>query len=505
MSVPTDIKVGTQALFDRLQQGTRPFFFLNRTGQGCEDRDGLGALAGAASDSGTSAARGARAGAEGVAVLSREDVGPYDTVVLSSTSTPELLTWLNDNGYDQPPESAELFDHYVKQGMTFVALKLRQEANVGDIQPLVLEMDHAEACVPLVLTRVAALEDMPVLIYTLAAAQTAPKNWFRVEVNAHRIDWLRGGSNYAALVTEAIDEAAGRGFVTEFAGVPDFMENALVTSGVTEPNWPVSNPGAPPEPPSDPAPGEIRSAPVDLTDVQSWRDALAQAGIFGDGVAENIFETRAPGGFVEDPDGLAMELQARVVQPRVDAQAMFSDFPYLTRMVTTVSPDEMTRDPMFHINGDLEDVDNLREATLERSCSLTGVTEQTLIFADGTRMPVDPNAFGGMTTPDEPASRRITLVAASGAPVEYGRAQAAMVDGLLDIQDVDTIIQSTPGRPDFPTAAGVVDENGLFGCAIGRDRRGQGASWMALSGLALIGSLAFARRCRHRRHRRRRS
>src|SRR4029453_19483178 len=90
---------------------------------------------------------------------------------------------------------------------------------------------HPEPGVPLILTRVAGLPDMPVYTYVLSKARAIPKNWFHVVLNERKIDWLNGGTNYKKVVTDAINEAAGHGFVTEFAGKSDFLKGQIFQEG----------------------------------------------------------------------------------------------------------------------------------------------------------------------------------------------------------------------------------------------------------------------------------
>ena len=69
-----------------------------------------------------------------------------------------------------------------------------------------------------------------------------------------------------------------------------------------------------------------------------------------------------------DTEGLANALEEQVVAPSRHAAALVSKFPYLTRMYTTLSPSEMTRDPLFSEMPGLPDVDNVWSATRFNRC-----------------------------------------------------------------------------------------------------------------------------------------
>jgi len=69
-----------------------------------------------------------------------------------------------------------------------------------------------------------------------------------------------------------------------------------------------------------------------------------------------------------DTEGLADALQEQVVAPSQHAAALVTKFPYLTRMYTTLSPSEMTRDPLFSEMPGLPDIDNIWSATRFNRC-----------------------------------------------------------------------------------------------------------------------------------------
>ena len=69
-----------------------------------------------------------------------------------------------------------------------------------------------------------------------------------------------------------------------------------------------------------------------------------------------------------DTEGLADALEEQVVAPSHHAAALVQEFPYLTRMYTTLSPAEMTRDPLFSEMPSLPEVDNVWSATRFSRC-----------------------------------------------------------------------------------------------------------------------------------------
>lgn len=63
------------------------------------------------------------AGKGGVDILQQKLVGDYLVTVLRSTSGAEISQWLAKNKYTMRPAMTPWFDHYIKQGWVFTALK----------------------------------------------------------------------------------------------------------------------------------------------------------------------------------------------------------------------------------------------------------------------------------------------------------------------------------------------------------------------------------------------
>ena len=65
---------------------------------------------------------------------------------------------------------------------------------------------------------------------------------------------------------------------------------------------------------------------------------------------------------------LTDEISAKIVTPRINAQMMIDGHPYLTRLNTFISPEEMNKDPFFFETRDLTDVPNVHNAVLRTMC-----------------------------------------------------------------------------------------------------------------------------------------
>jgi hypothetical protein len=62
-------------------------------------------------------------------------------------------------------------------------------------------------------------------------------------------------------------------------------------------------------------------------------------------------------------------LRTRLIEPVVKTQELLVSRPYLTRMFSTMSADEMTMDPAFGYNSDLADVSNVHKAKQYIECT----------------------------------------------------------------------------------------------------------------------------------------
>jgi len=437
-----EISLGTVAAFTQLGYLTQPRFNVEWQGD-------VGQCGGFYYYPTLNDADGGRdPSAGGVEVLSRKDVGPFETTTLAAESTDELVAWLDDNGYAQPAEAIPLLDHYVKQHMKFVALRLQKDEPTGAIQPITLTFREADPCVPLVLTQIAATPDMPVQLYLFGDHRVTPTNWFNVTVNERRIDWLQFGQNYGQLLTAAVNEAAGHGFVTEYAGTAAITKQLIYRDGQYD--------TASLERQHDPA-LFVQS----LLEQGFPRDATMQAllrqfipmpqALVDQGVSEQQFYndlasySAALASQPFDPAGFVAALDERVIAPLRDTQALFDAHPKLTRLYSTVSADEMNRDPVFAENADLPDVSNVHTAQGSVTCDGTTIQKVRLTLPDGSIIDYQtkdeyPYAELPPELAEEPAAIKIELIGRSGAPVLINPERVVGIDSVLNSMAPDQVL-----------------------------------------------------------------
>lgn len=413
------LEVGSPQLFQFLAQATQPQFQLEWS-SACNN--GWVSSPGRAEDWNGGMPTQDGGATPPVTVVSREEVGPYDAAVLQATDAQALKTWLVDNGYDLSAVGEELLAPYVGEGSYFVALKLLKNRSTGELRPIVLTTEGTTPCIPIRLTAIAARPDMPIRAYVLSERRAVPQNYRHVLVNPTRIDWLSRGSNYAQVATQAVDEAGGRAFLTEFAGpaaplAQGFTVPAFDTARLAQLTHPVDffrdvqGQGFP-------ADGTLLSL---LSKYIPMPQALADRGVTAQDFYNQLWNYRAdidadPHRAPFDAAGFAAALEEAVVVPWRRADALLDAHPYLTRLFTTMSAHEMTEDPEFDFNPDAPDVSSVfrakaREETCEQDWSKRRVRVE---LPDGTYFFV---TNGQRAFPDGPGALRIEEYGSKGPPM----------------------------------------------------------------------------------------
>lgn len=389
---PPEISLGSDALFTELTRVTQPVFVTDYETRGtcrehprCVYESGCGTASdgcgygdfepdpyvydGPYVDAGASSSIDAGASdagprGDGVTVFSQGPVGPYETAVLGAATAAEVLAWLTEHGYDIPASSEPLLESYARGGQVFVALRLSSNADTRMLQPIVMRMPTAEACLPIRLTAIATVPDMPITAFFLGQERVTPWNYSSAVVDANDLGLWQGGRTWASEASRAVDALGGQAFVTDYAGPTPALslELAAVDDLAAE---------------SDPAlylqaladrgyRGEARllelleryleppmgTAPVD------YYNCLAIG---------SLSECGEPTSF--DPSGLTAAIELQITAPRRDAHALVHRHNYLTRLYTTLSAEEMTIDPVFVPDAGLGNYSNVHRATLVIECS----------------------------------------------------------------------------------------------------------------------------------------
>ena len=258
--------------------------------------------------------------------------------------------------------------------------------------------------IPIVLTSVGAKPDMGIQVWMLGEGRAIPRNYYHTVINDAVIDWITAGANYNDVIIRATKEAVGRHtFVTEYAGSSDILKNVLNAPGrfgsnadlAAQPDaitfveylnqhgyatFSQNQGGGPPGFGSAVYSSQLLSILANYIPVPA---SFAARGITAGQFYQNIsyylgsYRTQQPGDFVGytinyQPAMMATEIDQRVVQPTLSAGMLFDKFSYLTRLYTTLSPEDMNKDPVFSFNAGLTDYSNTHNANLTYHCGFFG-------------------------------------------------------------------------------------------------------------------------------------
>lgn len=498
-SVPKDktgkdgIDLGVDELFTQLTSTTQPKYRMNVVRPDCGGKSASRNSPQAAFDSAGASDMGAfpAPNAPPSPLVVQASVGPYDYAILKADNKDLMLQWLKDNKYFIPTGTEQASGPYIRPGAFFLALKLKAGEAAGSLQPVVLRYKSDLPMIPIVLTSVAAQPNMGIQVWMLGAGRAIPRNYYHTVVNDAQIDWFTAGANYNDVIIKAVGEADGKhSFVTEYAGSSSVMRGRLNAPGrfgnldtlamVKDPVSFVR--GA--------LSGGFSASNTQFTaQLERFIPLPAALKVQGTTVAtyyQNIdfFLNRDramnPAKYADieaalmafDGAKVVPELRTRVVEPTLDAGSAFDRFGYLTRLYTTLSPEDMNKDPVFSYNASLSDYPNLHEATLTYNCS--GPFSKEMYSSASLET---ASGFRRLFSVEEADSRRWTPIAAPFSQQiqtlrEVGEPEV-LVDNTSRIRDVLGTggCTATPGSSTSTAATGLALLLGSAGLLALRRRR----------------------------------
>jgi hypothetical protein len=219
----------------------------------------------------------------GVSVYIRQEVGDYDVAVIESADPALLIAWLREQGFRITTAMEPYIERYTSEGMKFLALKLQVAATVQDIKPFRFTLPGTAPSIPLRMTALAAEPEMSVVAFVLADGRYEGKNWANLEIDDDQIR-INPGFYYGL-------------------------------SGGT--NW-----------------ANLVAQAVDGADGQGWVTEFAGP---SQSYADLVRVQIANGNFSDQENALAA----------AELLAALGAHPYLTRLYTRLSAEEMTSDPVF--------------------------------------------------------------------------------------------------------------------------------------------------------------
>jgi hypothetical protein len=487
-----DIAVASDLAFTRLQAATNPSYSLNTRVEGtCREDGNFGTptVAGASPPSASDAAPG-EANGSGVTVAASGVVGAFEWTALEldptlSDPAASAIDWLTTNGYDVAPGADGLLRPYLEEGMYLLALRLTKGSDSGSIRPIVLTYDAELPMIPIKLTAVAANDDMGVMSWLLSDARAVPMNYNALELNEARINWFNASSNYDQVVTAAADDVGGQGFVTEFAGASATLGQVVWSDG-EEQAW-----------------QQLRTAQYSSFDelFSTLYNSYVSFDGFWDAVRATVtLPANVPfpdfqlcpscySGQVQfSPSALFQAMDDGVIASMRVVQELIDRRPYVTRLYSTLSAAEMTVDPVFTMNPDLEEVSNTHTADRIIECDsriYQWEASWRIELPQGSVIRGTAQDVGSWPTAvdSQPANLRVLSLSSSGAGAELENNKAIIDDQLATYNrmvasgvPMDDREMPTPIAPEVDDPLPGSD---LSGDAMGRARSGDGGCSLA--------------------------
>jgi hypothetical protein len=441
-----DVQVSSDQALDALKQFTNPTYRLITTfGPGCSFPGSA-----ASGSAGGFAPPGVPQDDSGVSVQASGAVGPYLYDVISvDPMLPDVadaaINWLTDNAYDVGDIGPDVLRPYLEEQLNLIAFKLQKGNSSGSIRPVMLTYESALPSIPIRPTAVAANDDMGVMVWLLSDARGIPENYKALELNEALIDWFNPNNTYNDVVTAAANEAQGQGFVTEYAGptqtlfdnglsvFPDFQEQQWTAFSSQQHTDPIAM---------------VQQAGQNWSAWDGFDDALRAAVMLPDTIEFDDFR-RCMACYISQP-GVTFdttvylrELYEKVIKPVADTQTLLESRPYITRLYTTMSADEMTMDPVFAFNPDLDDVSNVHTADQVIECvngSPTG--PWTVSLAQGNTVRGTQTGTWPIDIDSMPAALKIIEFGTSGQGI-------TVVDNTPEVDDAmsgDGGVMTSAGR-----------------------------------------------------------
>lgn len=530
-----EVGVTSNVVFKRLEAATAPQYWLERTVvDECIDEPSTEMTPDfdpGAFDIGAAMA---------VMMIDQGSVGAFDYVTLSVDSGADdpgkaATEWLATNGYVTSDSDADVLGAYLRQGLNLLAFKLKKQTDTGSIRPVTLTYESEHPVLPIRLSATAAQEEFDIQVWVIGPSLAIADNYPTLILNDSRIDWLTvhpftgntlpsgGGGpfgeqvelpgNYGGLVSAAVREAGGRGFVTELGG-PASQYRDKVWAPLDDETFTTMR-----EQKYASGLDALIAAQAQYGGWDGWLEAIDGAVTPPAGVTLAQFSSDPEAHrsvAAVDTEKLFQGIEQKVIQPVSDAAQLFHNGPYLTRFYSRMQPSDMTVDPSFDYNSDLAQVSNVHIARQSLQC------EASVSRADAPWRIVLPQGGivvgeGGVDWPvaqdSVPANLKVVELSTRGSGdvvTDNSRHigdvlfEAAGTDGIDDtkleaaqngatIGGAQTVRRRSPlpsPREDMPKAPKSTDE----GCSVSQVGAGPSASHAGWWLLASV--VAFARRRR---------
>lgn len=141
-------------------------------------------------------------------------IGEYDILILSSTESKALKTWLKTNGYAIPENAEEVLDPYIKDNLKFFVVKVNVEnmkkGNFDYLRPIQITYESERFMLPIRLGMANAQGAQDLLVY--AFSKTG-----RIETSNYRTVKMPTGNNIPTFVLQNFSDFYSKTFDHQYA------------------------------------------------------------------------------------------------------------------------------------------------------------------------------------------------------------------------------------------------------------------------------------------------
>lgn len=153
----------------------------------------------------------------GVNVIKKEVVGPYETVQLQATSPNALQSWLQTNGFNIPADVQPVIATYQRENFNFLAMKLVPGKGIKDMRPVRVTSQGAGVALPLRMVAAGTGPTVGITLWIVGEGRYEPQNFGSFSIKTEELvwDWATQKSNYTELRAQRTTEGGGRAWETE--------------------------------------------------------------------------------------------------------------------------------------------------------------------------------------------------------------------------------------------------------------------------------------------------
>lgn len=218
------LEVGSDAWIDTLDARTTPLIgspegFCDFGGGG--DADNSGCACGSADKAGGDFQNGGVPTEREpvVNVVHEGTAGPYEYMILDTTTPGVLADWLTMRNFVVPMGIQPILDDYMAQGYHFIAAKLTPGAGVQQMKPLRVVMPGMQTTFPLRMLTAGARDNVGLVAFVLSESRMDTTNFSALALNPADLtwDWDNHISDYDQVRGTWLAQNQGSVFLTTYA------------------------------------------------------------------------------------------------------------------------------------------------------------------------------------------------------------------------------------------------------------------------------------------------